>query len=160
MPLLPPGIGAKITYAANVLSRPIAFMRVALSGLRLPMRAPMLGFRVVFPDGRSVLNYAEGLHRLTDPREVESVAQRLPADVLMFAVEPDDVAAIPRWIEMLSPSSVILYEAHRPWREVFGLPYVDLEVFSAELSARFRRIEFNTLLSVGCTQQVNTELAR
>jgi hypothetical protein len=149
MPLLPPGARAKASYAAHVLSRPIEFARVASSGLRLPMRAPMLGFHITFPDGRSVLNYAEGLHRLTDPREAESVASRLPADVLMFAVEPDDVDAIPRWIEMLRPAEVFLYEAHRPWREVFGLPYVDLGVYTAGLSARFGRVRFDSLSRPG-----------
>lgn len=149
MPLLPPGMGARLAYAASLLGRPIELARVALSGLRLPMRAPMLGFHLAFPGGPSALNYAEGLHRLTDSREVESVAQRLPAGVLMFAVEPDDVAAIPHWIEMLRPSTVVLYEAHRPWRELFGLPYVDLSAYAAELSTRFHQIRFTPLIQPG-----------
>ncbi|MBP7686503.1 MAG: hypothetical protein KA765_01285 [Thermoflexales bacterium] len=149
MPLLPQSVRAKASYAAHVLSRPIEFARVAFSGLRLPMSAPMLGFHVVFADGLRVLNYAEGLHRLTDPREVEAVVQRWPADVLLFAVEPDDVDAIPRWIEILSPSTVLLYEAHRPWREMFRLPYVDLEDYAADLSARFRHIGFSALTITG-----------
>jgi hypothetical protein len=149
MPLLPPGMRAKMSYVTHVLSRPIEFARVASSGLRLPMNAPMLGFHVAFADGSTVLNYAEGLHRLTDPREVEATAQRLPADVLLFAVEPDDVDVIPRWIEILSPSTVMLYEAHRPWREMFNLPYVDLEEYAARLSTRFRQIQFIPLLAAG-----------
>lgn len=154
MPLLPPGMRAKTSYVAHVLSRPIEFARVAFSGLRLPMNAPMLGFHVVFADGLRVLNYAEGLHRLTDAHEVESTARQLPADVLLFAVEPEDIAVIPRWIELLSPSTVILYEAHRPWREMFGLPYIDLEDYAAELSTRFRQIQFVPLVAPG-VQQIN-----
>lgn len=154
MPLLPPVVRAKTSYAAHVLSRPIEFARVASSGLRLPMNAPMLGFHVVFADGLRVLNYAEGLHRLTDAREVEATAQHLPADVLLFAVEPEDVEVIPRWIEILSPSMVMLYEAHRPWREMFHLPYINLEDYAAELAARFRTIQFVPLVATG-VQQIN-----
>ncbi len=55
---------------------------------------------------------------------------RQPANVLLFAVEPEDVDVIPCWIEMLLPSIFMLYEAHRPWRVVFGLPYVDLEDYA------------------------------
>ena len=154
MPLLPPSVRAKASYAAHVLSRPLAFARVAFSGLRLPMSAPMLGFHVVFADGLRVLNYAEGLHRLTDRQEVEAVAQRWPADVLLFAVEPEDVEVIPRWIELLSPATVILYEAHRPWREMFHLPYIDLEDYAAELTARFHQIQFVPLVAAG-VQRVN-----
>lgn len=149
MPLLPPSVRAKTSYVTHVLSRPIEFARVAFSGLRLPMNAPMLGFHVVFADGLRVLNYSEGMHRLTDPREVEATAQRLPADVLLFAVEPEDVAVIPRWIELLSPSTVILYEAHRPWREMFGLPYIDLECYAAELAGKFGQIQFVPLMATG-----------
>ncbi len=149
MPLLPPSVRAKTSYVTHVLSRPIEFARVASSGLRLPMNAPMLGFHVVFADGLRVLNYAEGLHRLTDPCEVEATAQRLPADVLLFAVEPEDVEVIPRWIEILSPSMVMLYEAHRPWREMFGLPYVDLEGYSAGLAEKLGQIQFVPLIATG-----------
>jgi hypothetical protein len=149
MPLLPSGVRAKTSYAVHVLRRPIEFARIGASSLRLPMNAPMLGFHIVFADGRSVLNYAEGLHRLTDPREVKAMAQRSPADVLLFAVEPEDVGVIPRWIEILSPSMVILYEAHRPWREMFDLPYVDLEEYAAKLATCFRQIEFVPLITSG-----------
>jgi len=149
MPLLPPGIRPKIAYAAHLLSHPIELMRIGLSGLRLPMRAPMLGFHMTFADGRTVLNYAEGLHRLTDPREVEAVAQERPAEVLLFAVEPENVAAIPRWINVLRPTTIFLYEAHRPWRELFRLPYVDLETYAIDLSNRFRQMRFGTLIHPG-----------
>jgi len=149
MPLLPPGVRPKIEYAAHVLSRPIDFARIAFGGLHLPLRAPMLGFHLTFADGTTVLNYAEGLHRITDPREVEAVAHELPADVLLFAVEPEDVQAIPRWLEMLRPAAVFLYEAHRPWRERFRLPSVDLNAYATELSERFQHTRFKTLIYAG-----------
>ncbi len=149
MPLLPPGVRPKIEYAAHVLSRPIDFARIAFGGLHLPLRAPMLGFHITLADGTTVLNYAEGLHRTTDPHEVEAVAHELLADVLLFAVEPEDVQAIPRWLEMLRPATVFLYEAHRPWRERFRLPYVDLDAYATELSDRFQHTRFKTLIDSG-----------
>ena len=149
MPLLPPRIGDKFSYAAHLLLHPLAFMRIAFSGLRLPMRAPMHGFHITFADGCRVLNYAEGLHRLTDLREVEQVASKLPAEALLFAVEPDDLEAIPRWLEILHPSEVFMYEAHRPWRDLFKLPYIDLDAYARQLSARFADIRFNSLVRKG-----------
>ena len=149
VPLLPPGLDRKIDYVAHVLRHPLELARIGTSGLRLPMNAPMLGYHVALEDGPRVLNYAEGVHRLTDQREVEATAQRLPADVLLFAVEPEDIDVIPRWIELLSPAIVILYEAHRSWREMFDLPYVDLEEYAARLSTQFRQIQFRPLLAAG-----------
>lgn len=82
----------------------------------------------------TILNYSEGLHRLTDPAEVDVVSRTLHAATLLFAVEPADVDALPRWVNALQPSFVVLYEAHRPWREAFGLPYVNLDEFAVHLA--------------------------
>jgi hypothetical protein len=138
MPLLPPGLLPKAEYLTRLAARPLDLLRIGLNGLRLPANAPTLGWHVKFPDGRTVLNYAEGLHRLTMPGEVQAVARQLPAETLIFAVEPEDVGLIPRWVEMLQPSTVFVYEAHRPWRELFGLPYLDLDAFAEKLAERFR----------------------
>ncbi|MCC6803586.1 MAG: hypothetical protein IT319_11940 [Anaerolineae bacterium] len=149
LPLLPPGMSPKIEYAVSLMSHPVDFVRIGLMGLSLPMNAPKLGFHLAFSDGTTVLNYAEGLHRLTDAHEVETIARELPADVLLFAVEPEDAEAIPRWVEILRPSRVYLYEAHRPWRELFGLPYINLVDYAGDLSKRFSRIQFDTLIGSG-----------
>ena len=148
MPLLPPGLREKLEYVFQLLIHPIDLLRIGTLGLSLPMNAPQLGFHIAYPDGTRVLNYSEGMHRLTDPREVEQVAQTLPADMLLFAVEPDDAEAIPRWVEMLSVSDVYIYEAHRPWRDTFHLPFIDLNKYANELSERFHRITFNALIKV------------
>lgn len=138
LPLLPPeGLRAKAGHVRSLLRHPLEALRIGIAGARLPMRAPYLGFHLVFRDGRTALNYSEGLHRLTDPDEVASVARRLWAETLIFAVEPEDVDAIPRWIEVLHPAEIVLYEAHRPWRELFRLPYVDLHEYGASLRSRF-----------------------
>lgn len=152
MPLLPPGKRSKVSFFAHVLAHPIDLMRIGFGGLRLPMNAPMLGFHVKFDDGFSVLNYSEGLHRLTDPIEVESIARQYPAEMLLFAVEPDDVEAIPRWIKILQPKQVVIYEAHRPWRERFQLPYVDLVAYARQLSTQFPALRCLPLVSIGPAQ--------
>ena len=149
MPLLPPGVRPKIEYITHLLSRPIGFVRISTSSIGLPIRAPTLGFHITFADGRTILNYAEGLHRLTDPREVESVARTLPVEVLLFAVEPEDVDVVPRWLKILRPATIFLYEAHRPWRELFRLPYIDLRAYATELSSRYQETRFNVLIYPG-----------
>ncbi len=149
LPLLPPGILPKIDYFFHLISHPLNFVQIGMSSLSLPTNAPTLGFHLIFPDGQRVLNYAEGLHRLTDRQEVDWVARHLPADTLLLAVEPEDVEAIPQWLELLQPSSVFLYEAHRPWRELFRLPYLDLNSYADQLAARFSKLRCNVLVSPG-----------
>lgn len=149
MPLLPPGLREKLEYIFQLIIHPVDLVRIGTSGLLLPMNAPQLGFHIAYADGTTVLNYSEGVHRLTDPREVQQVAERLPADMLFFAVEPDDVEAIPRWVEMLAPKEVYLYEAHRPWRDLFRLPFIDLYEYAVELSRGFPKIMFDALVIPG-----------
>ncbi len=151
MPLLPPGLREKLTYIVQLLLHPLDLVRIGTQGLLLPMNAPQLGFHVAYPDGTTVLNYSEGVHRLTKADEVARVAHNLPADMLFFAVEPDDVDAIPRWVEMLNPKEVYIYEAHRPWRDTFHLPFIDVNKYAGELAARFRAMTFHALTAVGQT---------
>jgi len=149
MPLLPPGLRPKIDYILQLALHPVDLIRIGTSGLRLPMNAPQLGFHLAYADGTTVLNYSEGVHRLTDAREIEQVAHNLPAQTLLFAVEPDDAQAIPRWLEMLDPREVYLYEAHRPWRDLFHLPYIDLNDYAAMLAKRFGAVAFHALTTTG-----------
>jgi len=150
LPLLPPeSMRAKGEYAASLLRHPLEALRIGLAGVRLPMRAPYLGFHVTFADGQTVLNYSEGLHRLTDAREVDTVARQLWARTLLLAVEPEDVVAIPWWLERLNPEQVVIYEAHRPWRELFGLPHVELDEYAAELRTRLPETQVATLTEPG-----------
>lgn len=151
MPLLPPSIKHKIEYILQLLIHPIDLIRIGLLSFSLPMNAPQLGFHITYPDGTTVLNYSEGVHRLTNPQEVEQVAKTLPADMLLFAVEPDDTEAIPRWVEMLTPKDVYLYEAHRPWRDMFHLPFIDLNDYAEVLAERFQNMTFSALTTIGQT---------
>lgn len=149
MPLLPPGLRPKLEYITQLILHPVDLVRIGTQGLLLPMNAPQLGFHLAYPDGTTVLNYAEGVHRLTDPGEVEQIARKLPADLLFFAVEPDDAEAIPRWVEMLSPKDVYLYEAHRPWRDLFHLPFIDLDDYARELAHHFPAMTVNRFTRPG-----------
>jgi len=149
MPLLPPGMREKLEYIFQLLIHPLDLLRIGTLGLSLPMNAPQLGFHLTYPDGKRVLNYSEGVHRLTDRAEVAQIARKLPAEMLFFAVEPDDAEAIPNWVEILAPSDVYIYEAHRPWRDTFHLPFIDLNKYAGELSERFQRMTFNALVKEG-----------
>lgn len=139
-PLAPPELRQKISYAAHVLAHSLAAANIALRAIGFPLQAPMLGYHITFRDGLTVLNYAEGLHHFTNQNEVEAMADNHHAEWLLCAVEPEDIHVIPDWLRILQPSSVLLYEAHRPWRELFGLPCVDLSQYGCELSQRFPKI--------------------
>lgn len=134
-PLFPAGLRAKGAYLTTLLSHPLVLADILLPGLRVPRKAPTLGFRVAFADSLRVANYSEGMHPQTEVGEVEAVARRLPAEVLLFAVEPENTAAIPSRVAAFHPQTVVLYEAHRRWRDLFGLPVVDLARYAEDLSA-------------------------
>lgn len=153
MPLLPPGLRAKGEYVAQLILHPVDLVRIGTMGLLLPANAPQLGFHIAYPDGRTALNYSEGVHRLTSSVEVRQVAKTLPADLLFFAVEPDDVEMIPRWVKILAPRQVYLYEAHRPWRDLFHLPFIDVNAYADELAGRFPQMTFQALTTVGQTAE-------
>ncbi|MDE3132299.1 MAG: hypothetical protein KGL16_14205, partial [Acidobacteriota bacterium] len=86
--------------------------------------------------------------------EVAAVAERLPAETLLFAVEPEDVDAIPRWVEMLRPQTAVVYEAHRPWRELFRLPHLELDAYAARLGRLIPSVSFHALTEPGQRLQV------
>ncbi|MFB6264211.1 MAG: MBL fold metallo-hydrolase [Bradymonadaceae bacterium] len=152
MPLLPPGVSEKIQHLVSVASRPLELARIATDGLRLPIDSPTLGFHVSFDGGTTVLNYGEGLHRMTSASEVDRVARRFPdIDLLLSAVEPEDRDEVPRWIRTLSPDRAFLYEAHRPWRETFGLGTLALEEYAAEVDERLADVRIGALVSPGET---------
>lgn len=151
MPLLPPGLLPKAEYIAQLVLHPVDLVRIGTMGLSLPANAPQLGFHITYPDGKTVLNYSEGVHRLTDAAEVRQIAKTLPADMLLFAVEPDDAETIPHWVKILDPRQVYIYEAHRPWRNLFHLPFIDVNAYAGELSERFPQMTFHALTTVGQT---------
>ena len=140
MPLLPPGLGPKLAHLRALASRPGRALRIVLDGIRGPWPFPMLGFRIVPPGGERILVYGEGLHRMASADVVAAVGRELPADVLLAAVEPEDVDSLPELIARAGARQVALYEAHRPWREGFGMPLADLDALAAVLVRAGRRI--------------------
>jgi hypothetical protein len=135
MPLLPPGIGPALHRLKMIAARPRLAARIVLAGLRGPWPFPMLGFRLTAPACPSILVYGEGLHRRTDTAQVERIRAALPADFLLAAVEPEDADVLPDLFRRIGATTVGLYEAHRPWREAFGMPLADLDALAATLAS-------------------------
>lgn len=140
MPLLPPGLGPKLAHLRALASRPVRALRIVLDGIRGPWPFPMLGFRIASPAGQRLLVYGEGLHRMADAEVVAAVGRSLPADVLLAAVEPEDIGALPELIARAGAPQVALYEAHRPWREGFDMPLADLDALAATLARAGRNV--------------------
>ena len=134
MPLLPPGLGPKLAHLRALASRPGRALRIVLDGLVGPWPFPRLGFRIARPGGGRSLVYGEGLHRMAGAAAIATVGRRLPADVLLAAVEPEDIDALPGLIARVDVRQVALYEAHRPWREGFGMRLADLDALAATLA--------------------------
>ncbi len=155
MSLLPPGLRPKFAYVRSLLSHPFGLARVGLEGLGHPLRAPTLGFGVRFSGGCTVVNYGEGLHRRTNIREVREIAQHFSPQVVLFAVEPEDTEIIPRFLRVLGPETICIYEAHRPWREMFELPCVDLEHYAKVLRKLLPHVSVIPLVELETVVELN-----
>ena len=138
MPLLPPGITPALHHVKRLISRPALALRIIIAGLHGPLPWPMLGFRIVPPNGPAVLVYGEGLHRHTGLAHARQVASRFPAAVLLVAVEPGDTDMLPELIDTIGTRSVGLYQAHEQWRLDFSLPCADLDALASVLKAQGR----------------------
>lgn len=136
MSLLPPESELRAQYLRQFMAHPLALARIAAGGLGAPLQAPTLGFTVTLPDGTVIVNYGEGLHRLTSPERMADIAQRYRPDVLCAAIEPEDADDFAEWLSIIDAPVVLIHEAHRPWRDAFALPHVNLERFGAELNER------------------------
>jgi hypothetical protein len=133
MPLLPPGFKPALQHIKRLVSHPALSSRIVAAGVRGPLPFPMLGFRIVPPDGPRVLVYGEGLHRLTGRANASRVGDDLPAEILLVAVEPEDVDVLPELINIAGATTIGLYEAHRAWRDAFDMPCADLDALAAVL---------------------------
>ncbi len=136
MPLLPPERGEGLRRLAQVIGNPRLAASIVRDVIRFPLAGPLLGFRTSAPGWPRVLFYGEGLHRCTAREEVERVGTKLPNDLLITAVEPEDVDILPELIEAIRAPAVVPYEAHAPWRQGFGMPCADLGAFSSTLENR------------------------
>ncbi len=96
----------------------------------------MLGFHLVPRGGSRVLFFSEGLHRRTRLAEALATGRECKSDVLIFAVEPEDAAALPDLVAAVGSPVTVPFEAHRFWREELDMPQADLGRLSEELAAR------------------------
>ncbi|MCP5074676.1 MAG: MBL fold metallo-hydrolase [Rhodobacteraceae bacterium] len=133
MPLLPPETGEGLRRLGQVVRNPRLLMNIAGGVIRFPLVGPLLGFNVSGAGMPSVVFYGEGLHRCTGRAEVKAVGARVQGDVLITAVEPEDVEVLPELLKTAGVPIIIPYEAHAAWREGFRMPCADLEAFSTEL---------------------------
>lgn len=133
MQLIPPGVRPAMQHLRRVASNPRLAWQIVRKTLRGPRAGPMLGYRLRFEGGPRLLWYSEGLHRLTNIEEVRRSAGNLPSDALLFAIEPEDLHVVNKLLLAIGCNLIVPYEAHRQWREAFGMPVVDLLKLADEL---------------------------
>lgn len=135
MPFLPPEGGEAIRRLVQVASCPRLAAGIVGEVIRSPLPGPLLGFRLRRPGAAAIVFYGEGLHRRLDHDDVRRTAARLPADVLIAAVEPEDAAVMPQLVSAVGAPLMIAYEAHAPWRNGFAMPLADLGEVSRSIAA-------------------------
>ncbi|HEU4409597.1 MAG TPA: hypothetical protein VFS43_30360 [Polyangiaceae bacterium] len=95
--------------AQRLFDLPRALGDELLRGLR---GRPGLGYHFESSQGSSILHLGAGVHRGTDPRALDAIAEIAdPVDVLLLDVsssQPDDVVRAAR---LLSPSTLLLYRS-------------------------------------------------
>jgi len=133
MRLIPPGFKAAFQHVCQVASSPGLAFQIIRKSLWGPRAGAMLGFRLVSKGGPRILWYSEGLHRLTGADQARRTGQQLESEVLLFAIEPEDLHVITNLLNAVGSPVVIPYEPHRRWREEFGMPVVDLACLVEEL---------------------------
>jgi hypothetical protein len=111
----------------------------------------MLGFRIILPNGLTLLVYGEGLHRRTGRGGAQAIGTRLPAQLLLLAAEPEDVDVLPGLVNATGAAIVGLYQAHEKWREAFRLPCADLAALASEITEQGKRV---LIFSTGTTHGV------
>lgn len=132
MSLLPPGWKAKGEYLGKLARHPLHLARIGLEGLTGPRHSPMLGFRAAADGAARLVYFGEGLHRKTSAACLRDALGDSPVEALLAAVEPEDSEVLPALIRSGLVRNFVAFEAHRIWREQFGLPQIDL----AELEKR------------------------
>jgi hypothetical protein len=136
MPLLPSGLRPALRYLFHLVLHPNFAIKIIRDDLKVMRVGPTLGFRLVPKRGPRLLLYSEGLHMHTSKIEVKETGRLLGAEVLLFAVRAEDAHVIPELVAEIGSSVAVHYEAHRFWREGFGLPIADLGHIAIQLKNR------------------------
>lgn len=141
MTLLPPNLFLAAWYLLKLFSHPFRLARIGADSVVGPRHAPMLGFHVMPPgDEAALVYYGEGLHRHTTHEELRTAFGGAPIDALITAVEPEDTQQLPGLLGAYCIERIVAFEAHRIWREQFGMPQIDLP----DLMQRLRDLGFAT----------------
>lgn len=127
MPLLPPGILASLRHILKMIKG----FRLAWKIIRKSLNGPLgsggyLGYILDLKSGPNIIIYGEGLHRHSSLQDVINIGKISPGSTLFVAAEPEDVEILPDLIKASGACSAILYEPHRPWRDIFELPHINL----------------------------------
>ncbi len=136
MPLIPPEPRLALAHIARLVRHPSFVLEVLRDSIAGPPPGSMLGFRLIPHSGARVLLYSEGLHRRTRVAEALAAGRECGADLMIFAVEPEDAAVLPGLVAAVGIPVVIPYEAHRYWRDELDMPQVDLGRLARDLGAR------------------------
>ena len=136
MPLLPPEKGEGLKHLRRIASNPRLAAGILADIARFPFAGPTLGFRLACAHLPNILLFGEGLHRCVARDKIAEIATRLPGDILIAAVEPEDAEAMPDLVSATGALTMVPYEAHAPWRKRFGMPAADLDALCATLQRR------------------------
>jgi len=136
MPLIPPEPKLALAHIARLVRHPSVVYEVLRDAIVGPPPGSMLGFRLIPHSGARVLLYSEGLHRRTSVAEAREAGRACDADLMIFAVEPEDAEVLPELVAAVGSPVVIPYEAHRSWREELDMPQADLGRLADDLGAR------------------------
>lgn len=136
MPLLPPEPALALRHVARLARHPSITFGIVKDGLVGPPPGSMLGYGLIPDRGPRVLVFSEGLHRRTQVSEIRAAREQIGADLLLFAVEPEDAEILPDLVAAIGAPIVVPYEAHAEWRESLGMPRADFDRLSRELESR------------------------
>lgn len=134
MPLLPPGIKAASQHIWHLLKGGIHALNIMKMSLKGPNGAgTMLGYIIKIND-QNIIVYGEGLHRQCKVEDVSKVGAIAPSATILVAAEPEDIKELPLLVHASGALKAIIYEPHRPWRDQFQLPHIDLETLMKKIS--------------------------
>lgn len=135
MPLLPPGLAAAARHIYHILRR----FRVAWRIIAMSLHGPkgpgtMLGYLLHLSGDANIIVYGEGLHRHSRIEDVAAIGLKATAATMLVASEPEDFADLPQLVSASGAAQAVLYEPHRPWRDIFDLPHADLQALQKTIS--------------------------
>ncbi len=81
--------------------------------LKCPFSAPFTGFHIQMPDGLTILNYNEGFTYNMEHKEVEEVAARYKADILLAGAQMNFEDYVAAGCKIFNSKTIVLYHPHK-----------------------------------------------